>query len=248
VKISILYVSYRQDLVWLVYSLQLLFKFLRGEFQVVVRLDENCRDVVQTWRLPVRYVFLNRVWPDGYTHAMYQKMISDDYIDWDTDIIWMLDSDHILMREARLEDFFYGGKPIVHYAEWDELPPDYRRVAQAKWKAPTQRALGLELDREYMIIPPMAFYPDTLRTVRQRITALNSKSLIDLAYSDVPFRAENFLSHPMTICDYETLGLYAAKFEADRYAIRHVPKEWPFKVYWSHGGCPTTELERLLHK
>lgn len=51
----------------------------------------------------------------------------------------------------------------------------------------------------------------------------------------------------MTICDYETLGLYAATYEKDRYAIRHVPKDWPFKVYWSHGECPREELEQLLH-
>lgn len=244
-KVTIVYVSYRKDLIWLVHSLQLLFKYLKGDFKVVVRLDADCHPIVKEWGVPVRYCYLHHPWPDGYSHAMYQKMIADDYVDWDTDVIWLLDSDHMLMHEAHVDQFFSDGKPIVHYAQWDELPPDYARVAQVKWCEPTQRAIGIPLDRDYMITPPMAFYPDTFRSVRQRITSINAKSLIDFAYSDVPFKAANFMDHPMTICDYETLGLYAASFESDRYAIRPVPKEWPFKVFWSHGDFPP-ELGHLL--
>jgi hypothetical protein len=245
-KVSIVYVSYRRDLIWLVHSLQLLFKNLKGDFQVVVRLDADCHEVVKEWGLPVRYRYLHHTWPDGYAHAMYQKMIADDYVDWDTDVIWLLDSDHMLMRPAHLEEFFSDGKPIIHCAEFNDLPADYARVAQAKWREPTERALGIPLDREYMITPPMAFYPDTFRSVRQRITAINNTSLIDFAYSDVPFKAEDFMDHKMTICDYETLGLYAATYEAHRYAVRPVPKEaWPFRVYWSHGSFPS-ELGDLV--
>jgi hypothetical protein len=237
VKTTIVYVSYRKDLVWLVHSLQLLFKFLKGDFNVVVRLEENCRDVVNQWALPVRYVFLSRVWPDGYTHAMYQKMIADDYVDWDTGVIWLLDSDHMLSRPTQVDELFYEGKPILHCTEWDEHK-DLSRVARLKWTPPTERALGVPLSLNYMLVPPMAFYPDTFRSCRQRITALNGTSFIDFAYSDVPFRSENFMDHPMKLCDYETLGLYAAAFESHRYAIRPVPADWPFKVYWSHGEFP----------
>jgi hypothetical protein len=248
-KVTIVYVSYRRDLIWLVHSLQLLFKFLKGNFNVVVRLDEDCREVVKEWGVPVRYCFLNHGWLDGYAHAMYQKMIADDYVDWDTDIIWLLDSDHMLMREAHVEDFIRYGKPLLHYSEWDDLDPDYARVAQAKWRAPTEKALGIPLDRDYMITPPMAFHIDSFRNTRQRITKVNGISLIDLAYSETPFKPENFMTHSMTICDYETLGLYAAKFEPDRYAIFPVSyaKDWPFKVYWSHGQFPS-ELGDLVRQ
>lgn len=244
-KLSIVYVSYRRDLIWLVHSLQLLFKNLKGNYEVIVRLDEDCRDVVKEWGVPVRYIFLSHGWPDGYSHAMYQKMIADDCVTWDTDVIWLLDSDHMLTRPAHVDDFFYQGKPIIHYAEFADLPEDYARVAQAKWRGPTERALGVPLDREYMITPPMAFWTDTLRNTRQRIVSHNGVSFIDFAYSDRPFKAETFMEHPMTICDYETLGLYAATFEKHLYSIRPVPKEWPFKVYWSHGAFPE-ELGKML--
>jgi hypothetical protein len=245
VKVSIVYVSYRPDLIWLVHSLQLLFQHLKGDYEVIVRLDENCREVVKEWGVPAKYIFLSHCWPDGYTHAMYQKMIADDCISSDTDIIWLLDSDHMLLREAHVNEFFFDGKPIIHYAEFIDLPEEYARVAQAKWKEPTERALGIPLDREYMITPPMAFWPDTLRSTRQRIVDYNRVSFIDFAYSDRPFKAETFLEHPMTLCDYETLGLYAATFESIRYAVRPVPKEWPFKVYWSHGPLPD-ELGKMI--
>lgn len=247
-KVAIVYVSYRRDLIWLVHSLQLLFKHLKGDYQVVVRLDEDCRDVVKEWGVPVRYSYLSHGWPDGYSHAMYQKMIADDYVDWDTDVIWLLDSDHMLMRPAHVNDFFHGGLPILHYKEWRDLPPEYARIAQDRWAPPTERALGIPLTRDYMITPPMAFWTDTFRSVRQRITSVTEKSFIDATYSATPFKAENFLGHPMTICDYETLGLYAATFEKHLYAVRPVPKEeWPFRVYWSHGPLPP-ELGELILK
>jgi hypothetical protein len=247
-KITIVYVSHRRDLIWLIHSLQLLYKHLQGEYKVVVRLDANCEAVVRQWGMPIKYVYLRHPWPDGYTFAMYQKLIADDYVDRDTDVIWLLDSDHMLMRPAHVDDFFHDGRPIIHYAQWEELPEEYTRISQIKWFAPTEKALGIQLDREYMIAPPFAFYPDTFRSVRQRITALNSTSLIDFAYSDVPFTADTFLSHPMTVCDYETLGLYAATQEEDRYAVRSVQGyDCPFKVYWSHGPFPQ-ELGELLSK
>jgi hypothetical protein len=245
-KITIVYISRRQDLNWLVHSLQLLFKFLKGDYDVVVRLDEDCRQTVTTeWDLPVRYIFLQRPWGDGYAHAMYQKLIADDYVDWDTDVVLMLDSDHMLMREAHVEDFFHLSRPLLHYKEFKDLPEDYSRVAQLKWRWPTEKALGIHLDRDYMVAPPFAFWLDTFRNCRQRITAHNGMSLIDLGYSNVPFHPENFMTHEMTLCDYETLGLYAANFEPDRYAIRPAPAEWPVKVYWSHGPFPA-ELGDLV--
>jgi hypothetical protein len=246
-KISVVYISRRRDLTWLVYSLQLLFEFLKGSFQVVVRLDEDCRQLVTTeWNLPVRYVFLQRPWPDGYMHKMYQVFIADDYVDWDTDVIWLLDSDHMLTREAHVEEFFEGGKPLLHYKEFSDLPPEYVQVTQAKWGEPTERALGIQLPRDYMVAPPFAFHLDTFRNCRQRITKVNAMSLVDVGYSEVPFRPENFLTHHMTLCDYETLGLYAATFEPDRYAIRQAPANWPFRVCWTYGPMPQ-EIDQLLH-
>lgn len=245
-KVTIVYISRKKDLNWLVHSLQLLFKNLKGDFQVVVRLDEDCRQTVTTeWNLPVRYVFLQRPWPDGYTHKMYQVLIADDYVDGDTDVIWFLDSDHMLTRPAHVNDFFEDGKPLLHYKEFHDLPEEYARVAQAKWREPTERALGVAWDRDYMVAPPFAFWMETFRTCRQRITAVNGMSLIDVGYSDVPFRPENFMSHRMPLCDYETLGLYAATFEPEYYAIRPAPAEWPVRVCWSHGPFPQ-EIDQLL--
>jgi hypothetical protein len=245
-KVSIVYISRRKDLLWLVYSLQLLFKYLKGDFRVVVRLDEDCRQIVTTdWALPVRYVFLQRPWADGYSHKMYQVFIADDYVDQDTDVIWLLDSDHMLTRPVHVEEFFEGGKPLLHYKEFRDLPEEYARVAQAKWREPTERALDVPLDRDYMVAPPFAFWMDTFRNCRQRITAVNGTSLIDLGYSDVPFKPENFMTHKMRLCDYETIGLYAATFEPDRYAIRSAPANWPIRVCWSHGPFPQ-EIDQLL--
>jgi hypothetical protein len=56
------------------------------------------------------------------------------------------------------------------------------------------------------------------------------------------------MTHPMKLADFEALGLCAAKLEPDRYSFRHNedrPKDWPFKLFWSHGGI-TPQIEAEL--
>jgi hypothetical protein len=75
---------------------------------------------------------------------------------------------------------------------------------------------------------------------------VTGQGFLEAVYSETPFRAENFLNHPMRFADYEALGLYAAKFQADRYAVKRRPlhKDWPWRLFWSHGGLsPALEAE-----
>jgi hypothetical protein len=235
-NLEVFYVSYRRDLHWLAYSLQLLFKHLRGSYHVTVHLEENCRDVVSEWRVPVHYIFEKRIWPDGYHWAMSRKALADTYVKGDP--IMLLDSDHMLMEPAYVEDFIEDGFPTIRYRDWDEDPNDQSLVVgRAKWGPPTERVLGIPLDRDYMIGPPFVFLRDTFRGMRQRIEEITGLPFADVVRSEVPFDYKRFLDHEMHFCDYEALGLYAAKFQPERYILKHHPRgtHWPFRVYWSWG-------------
>jgi hypothetical protein len=243
--VDVVYITYRKDLSWICYSMQLLYKHLRGAFGVIVRAEENCKDVINTWGLPVKYYY-TEPWSDGYAFAMYQKLIADQYSQ--ADVIMLLDSDHILLEPAHIDDFLDQGKPIVRYRNWDEDPNDSDlTVGQRIWSPPIERTMGMQLDKNYMVGPPFMFWRETFTGVRTRVEEVTGLPFHDAIYSDAHYDYKKFLQHPMKFCDYEALGLYAAKFEPDRYVLKpHLRgAPWPFRVYWSHGDW-TPNLQAKL--
>jgi hypothetical protein len=236
VKLTVFYVTYRKDLCWIVYSAQLLHKHFRAAFDTVICAEEDCRDVCETWGLPRTTYHYTKPWPDGYAFAMYQKTMADQFTD--ADLICLMDSDHILLEPAYLEDFMDHGKPIIRYRDWDEDPNDPSLIiGQQQWAPPTERVMGSSLDKDYMVGAPFIFWRDTFLGVRNRVEEVTGLPFHDAVYSDRPYVYTNFLNHPKVYCDFESLGLYGAKFQADRYHLVHHPRglHWPFRTYWSHG-------------
>jgi hypothetical protein len=241
--------TYLKDLYWSAYSIQLLFKHFRGAFGVHLRADENCRESIETWGFPpsVKYHYVTP-WPDTYAFHMYLKATADQYSK--ADLIALIDADHLLLEPMHIEDLLDHGKPIIRYREWDEDPNDSALViGKQKWGQAVERALGIPLDREYMVGPPLLFWRDTFEAMRHRVEKIIGLSFKDAVYSDTPYSYKHFLSHPIKFCDYEALGAYASAFEPDRYSFQHLPQgfHWPFRVYWSHGDW-NLSLQRKLDK
>ena len=234
-SVDIVYASYKNDLCWLVYSIQFLLKHLRGAYRIVVRLNADCEDVIKDWRLPVTYHFV-KPWPDSYAFQMYLKSTADQYSE--AELIMLIDSDHMLLEPVDVVSFLNHGGPVVHYRNWDDDPNDSSLVVGRQiWGPPVQRTLGMPLDRDYMIGTPFTFWRSTFAAMRSRVEKVVGLPFHDAIYSDVPYDYRNFLNHPMKFCDYEALGLYASKFESDRYVLKHHAKgtHWPIRNYWSHG-------------
>jgi hypothetical protein len=238
---DVVYASYKNDLTWLVYSIRLLLKHLRGACRIVVRLNADCEDYIKEWRLPVTYHFV-KPWPDSYAYQMYLKATADQYSE--ADIIMLMDSDHLLLEPVELESLFDQGKPIIRYKHWDEEPKD---LGREKWGPPVQRTLGIPLDKDYMCATPFVFWRDSFAKLRERVQEVTGLPFYDAVYSDVPYDYKHFLEHPMRFCDYEALGLFCSKFEPERYALQHVPRGacWPFRNFWSWGDW-TPELQAHL--
>jgi hypothetical protein len=250
-KLNVFYVTYRKDLIWICYSAQLLHKHFRGAFHTHICAEEDCQDVCSTWGLPRTTYHYTKPWTDGYAFAMYTKTMADQYCP-DGDLIMVLDSDHLLMEPAYLEDFLDHGKPILRYRNWDDDPNDQiLAFSRQHWGPPTERCLGIPLDRDYMVGAPFLYWRDTFKGVRDRVEAVTGLPFDRAVYSDRPYDYRNFLSHPKVYCDYEAHGLYAAKFQADRYSLKHHERGAfdPFRLYWSHGDwTPSlqTRLDALL--
>jgi hypothetical protein len=242
---DIVMVSHRPDLGWLKYSIRLIHKYWTPTPRIIVRLDEDCRSEVEQWSIDAEYYYV-KPWPDGYTFQMYQKMTADDFTDSELIILW--DSDVMLTGPANLGWIFWEGKPIIEYQEWSQAVDNSERI----WRGPTSRMMGMDLDREYMCGVPFIYWRSTFQKTRYQIARTHRRSFFDCIYSDVPFSAATFMTHPMKLADFEALGLCAAKLEPNRYTFRHNkdrPKNWPFKLYWSHGGLSAeiqAELDALL--
>jgi hypothetical protein len=243
-NVSIVMVSHRPDLPWLHYSLRLIQKYWMPKPPIVVRLEEDCRPAVECWMLEdgVEFYYV-KPWPDGYTFQMYQKMTADDFTDAELIILW--DSDVMLTAPANLDlllsPWREGHLPIIEYQEWSDAATHSEKV----WRGPTSRMMGLDLDREYMCGVPFIYWRETFSKTRYQIARTHRRSFFDCIYSTSPFSAKTFMTHPMKLADFEALGLCAAKVEPDRYNFRHNrdrPKNWPFKLYWSHGGL-TDEIK-----
>lgn len=236
-KLEAFVVTYRRDLHWLCYSAQLLFKHFKADFNLHVVAEPDCEEVLKTWGLPSTTYHYVKPWPDGYAFAMYQKSIADTYCP-DADLIFIFDSDHMLLGPTNLGNFMKDDKPIIRYREWNEDPND-NSLSEGKrqWGPPTYRVLGMPLDRDYMRGPPFLFWRETFKGLRNRVEEVTGLPFHDAVYSDRPYDYRSFLTHPKVYCDYESLGLFAAKFEPGHYHIAHDSKYeyWPFRVYWSHG-------------
>ena len=244
---DIVMVSCLRDLPWLKYSLQLIRKYWTPKPKIIVRLDEDCRETVEQWPTQAEFYYV-KPWPDGYTFQMYQKMTADDFTDAPLIILW--DSDVMLCAPANLGWIFWDGKPIIEYQEWEEVAG----VSEQVWRRPTSQMVGLDLDREFMCGVPFIYWRETFSKTRVQIARTHRRSFFDCIYSETPFSAKTFMTHPMKLADFEALGLCAAKLEPDRYNFRHNkerPKDWPFKLYWSHGGLSAeiqADLDNLLSR
>jgi hypothetical protein len=238
-RADIVIVSHRPDLPWLHYSLRLILKYWTPSPRIIVRLDEDCRETAEHWAFEDVEFYYVKPWPDGYTFQMYQKLTADDFTDAELIILW--DSDVMLSGPANLGWIFWDGKPIIEYQEWGEAATNSEKI----WRGPTSLMMGLDLDKEYMCGVPFIYWRETFSKTRHQIARTHRRSFFDCIYSEVPFSAQTFMTHPMKLADFEALGLCAAKLEPDRYSFRHNkdrPKDWPFKLYWSHGGL-TDELQ-----
>jgi hypothetical protein len=241
---DIIRISYRKDLTWLYYSTKLLLKNWQTDSRIIIRVDDDCRETVEGWDLGPKVIYRYVTpWPDGYTQQMYLKMISDDVSD--ADLLMLCDSDLYLYEPASLDLLMHDGKPIVEYCEWHLGDP----VAERVWRGPTSRVMGMDLDRDYMVQSPFLFWRDTFCKTRQHIVNVTGRGFYESVYSGVPFRPENFLSHPVTFSEHEALNLYAVKFQGDRYHLRRNterPANWPFRLYWSHGDWCEDVAQRIL--
>jgi hypothetical protein len=191
-RVDILINSCRRDLCWLSYCLRLLYKNWRELSRIIVKVDEDCREIVQDWEIPgIEYVY-GQPWTDTYNYQMYLKMISDEYTD--ADLILCVDSDLMLVEPADLSLLVTNGKPNIYCREWIEPGEE---VAHQVWRGPTSRAMNMDLDKNHMVLPPFLYWRETFAKTRAQIEQTHQCSFLDYMHSELPFK---FFTGPGPTC------------------------------------------------
>jgi hypothetical protein len=224
----------RSQLHWLSYCLQFLQKNWREDSRLIVQVDEDCRDVVSSWRIKNAVYHFTQPWPDPYMHALYCKMLADQLTD--ADLIILLDSDTMLFRACGLSDVLVDGKPIIQYRSWDTNRDPELAVAKRIWPPVVKKSTGLELELDYMIAFPCLFWRSTFSGARGLIEKHLGKDFKSAVYSEHPYDHHDYEHHPFTFVDLETLYLYGEKFESDKYHMSDYaqnPRPEFFKNLWS---------------
>lgn len=212
---------------------------------MVVMLDLDCREIVRTWRFDNVFFLYTTPWPDPYMHALWAKATADYWTR--GNLIILLDCDTLLVESATLDDYFEEDRIVVPYLSWEK-----RNSPEAfnLWPGVVKKSTGLELKVDYMVTRPWIFTRSTFAGLRRLIEDHRRMPFYAAVYSEAPYDWHNYLAHPFTFCDLETLGLYADRFESAKYILKDfslMNRPERFKDLWSHTEF-TPELKEELDK
>jgi hypothetical protein len=217
-QVSLFWKSWSRDLSLLQYSLRSSYRHWKEEGERVVAVDQECKEELERYGFydefpDVKWRYVTP-WPDRYMHQAVVKTYADEFCK--GDLLMLVDSDMIFREACSLEDFIEDGKPVIHYLPYAEKPGDPSEV----WIKPTQRCIDFPLENDYMVQGPFIYWRETFLGMRNRVVEVTRTGFTDAVHSDHPFDHKKFMEHPFTFCEFNCLGLYAHRFEADRYVFQ----------------------------
>ena len=213
-KVSIITITYDEDLEFLKYNLKSIKKFCDGYHENIVVIDDHENDCVETQKylesIGQKY-FVNREAKHvkkGYVRQQYIKLLSDKYVSRDTDYICHIDSDSLFKQKHTPEIYFRDNKPILVKNDYNKIILRQKSIGNSpapfeRWRYMTSKFLNFKVDYEFMYRMPLVYPKDLTKQVREYLEKINNCSLLDLV-KDLPIMSE-----------YNIIGAYAHKFTND---------------------------------
>lgn len=223
--------TYSEDLKWLTYSLQSINKFCTGFRNIIIVIPEKQKNLLNSFNLTREKIFTCPDYKDDYLGQQITKLHADEYSD--ADLFLYGDSDTLITKKLKPEYLFREEKPLI-------LKTKYQSLGKSvPWKKITEKALGFEIEYEFMRRHPLVYYSSTLKALRNYIKQVHQKEI-----SDYIQRQSN-----KSFSEFNTLGAYANKFENDRYYFQDTEtEELPtlyVRQFWSWGGI-TDEVKNEI--
>lgn len=196
-KVEILIISFRRDLVWIEYCLQSIQKFGSGFSGVTIcvpDVDETMFKMLQPYYGFTLRIFKERLPPLGMLHHEVMICRADELCP-DADIIFHVDSDCFFIEAFSPADYVQDGKPVLLFQDYSTLPP-------VPWKAVVDQNLKVDWPYESMRRLPLLHHRGVYKALRDQIEGLHGKPFDDYVFSCKPDFPEGF-------CEFNCLGTIA---------------------------------------
>jgi glycosyltransferase involved in cell wall biosynthesis len=228
-KVSIFIRTYKRDVAWLDFCLQSIQRNLKGWDEIVVCVpagqERHARHVEGA------RVVTSPVFAEDYVGQQFAKLQAHLHVR--GDYVLFVDSDVVFLPGADVGDFLDGERPIV--GKWRYASMIAAGEGGAKWQAAVARLFGETPEWDYMRGHGARLYHvETLRAFARRFPDLE-------AYARSVDRRQ--------FSEFNFLGFFAEKHEADRYRFRDVEREaLPPQVsrqFWTVDGITEETLAEL---
>lgn len=229
-KVSILTVTFDQDLKWLNQSFRSYTTFCKDYHSYNVVIDDHKQDCVHTreWLKSqgiTHHTDTNaKHIPVGYVRQQYMKFYADKYVAPGTEWICHVDSDSIFYESHTPDIYFEDDKPVILYTPYSEFTEDV-----SHWQKITTDFLKLKkpIEFEFMRRMPLV-YPEWLtREMREWVLKTHKITI------------EEYLKRVDNFTEYNVMGAYCWIYHKDLYhwqeTTKHDFKNLPFLQENSHG-------------
>jgi FkbM family methyltransferase len=235
--VDVLYVTHEKDHEWFRRSLEVVCRNLNGYRHIHVVFQDGVKP--SFWNeIDTQYIFVHKIhgWPGaGYLWQQWVKLNADTYSD--ADFIIHIDSDVFIDRPTHVDDYFVNGKPSWLWCWYSDLGPE------VPWQVPTQKATGLQCEREFMEGFPFIVDRRTYPRVRQWIEDHTGKP-VEQYLKECAKRGNTSFS------EFNAMGAIA--FEAQHELYWWVDRnrdQWPkgfhsTRQFWSHR--PVTDHKEAI--
>lgn len=241
---GIFIVSYAPDIPFLEVCLKSIEKHCSGFQEVVVAFPVMHQPLLKPMRTSARFVFDNRNPSNPFNSHQSVKCHADKYLE--SDYILHLDSDCMLIKPTKPEDYFEDGKPVLLCHPFEDLQKHSPQCMY--YQDVVEKALGWKPEMETMRRHP-AVHPRWLYSkVREHISN----------HVGVPF--EHYVlscsgEGALGFTEFPTLGAYAHRFHHDDYHWIDTSKNTSqvhhsddhLKQFWSRKGM-TDDIKKEVEK
>lgn len=218
--------SYKKDFEWLKFCLMSLRKHVKGFDDVVIVVPpsdvEECVSFAEDFR-----VVGKEEYGCGYLFQQMIKVNAHSFTH--CDFIHYVDSDCIFHIETTPEHYMEDGKPWMYKTRYGNLE------GAEVWRGVTSKAIGFDVEWEYMRRHGMTYHRSTLEHIQSRFPNIN----------------DYIMSQPARhFSEFNFMGAFAEHFEPDNYIWKDtavsafVPER--LKQFWSYSGCTNEEKEQMI--
>jgi hypothetical protein len=236
VRTDIVIRSYWKDFAWLDLCVAGIREHCRSFGETIVVVPRSSAPwLARAPKLPADVrIELTRDFPDDYLGQQVTKLHADTFSS--ADLICHVDSDCIFTSRTTPADLLEDGRPVIAtrpYADLDRHWP---------WRAPTEAALGWEVDLDFMQRPPFLYPRWLYPALRAHVSATHAEDV------------ETYVGRrpPRGFSEFNALGAFAHRRhrEAFRFVdVREDDRAPACRWYWSWGGLDEAtrdEIERLV--